>query len=115
MIIRKWVELREEVEIEISMASIREAMAEAFGEIITPLEPGPAPREVKRALNDIAAFLNALTEKQIAALEEPARKIVGSFLAEQSARFLPTEPISVTEALKTARRKKANGVKWLDR
>jgi hypothetical protein len=87
--ISKWVDVGAEVEIEIGLDDVRAAMAEAFENVTQDRlgEPGPNRAEIGMALNQVGTFLKALTDEHIAALSDPARKIVNAFLVEQAKRF----------------------------
>lgn len=87
--VSKWVDMGQEVEVEIGLDDIRAAMGEAFNVVAEdPLgEEGPNRFDIMRALNDIGAFLNAMTDEQIALLNEAARKSVRTYLATASERF----------------------------
>ncbi len=89
MKITKWVDFGCEVDVDISSDDIRAALSESFSEATRDNlgEPPPGPRDVLRALNGMAAFLNALTNEQISALTPGQRKVVASFLAGAAERF----------------------------
>ena len=79
MRVSKWVDYSSEVEIDIGMEDIRAGIAEALA--------AGNPHDVNGALNNIGAFLRALTDDQIAALSPKVREIVRVFLAESAMRF----------------------------
>jgi hypothetical protein len=89
MKISKWVDMGQEVEVEICAQDIRAALSEAFSVVTCdPLgEEGPNRNDVLIALNGMAAFLNALTEDQIATLLLGQRPIIQAFLLKAAARF----------------------------
>jgi hypothetical protein len=94
MKISKWVDMGQEVDIEIDFNDIRVALAEAFEPITRERlgEEGPSCGDVGRALNSMAAFLNALTDEHIAQLTAMQRSVIGRFLADTSLRFkVPAE------------------------
>ena len=98
MRIYKWVDMGQEVEIEIGADDIRLALAEAFAAVTTEDHKWiggevPNQNDVMKALNSIGAFLKALTDDQIDMLSEPALKICGSFLEEQSKRYSRAESL----------------------
>jgi hypothetical protein len=96
----KWVDMGQEVEVEIGVDDIRAALGEAF-EVVTrdPLgEEGPSRFDVIRALNMIGAFLNALTDEQIALLTDPVRRNVQTYLAKTSERFQNQLAVNEKEA-----------------
>jgi hypothetical protein len=88
MKITKWVDMGEEVEVEVSTEDIRAALAESFAEVTKDLLGElPSTFPVVSALSDIGKFLRALSDEQIALLNPAQRRVVGQFLAEQAARF----------------------------
>ncbi len=89
MKISKWVDMGQEVEIEVGVDDVRAALAEAFDNVTQDRlgEEGPNRSEVALTLNNIAQFLKALTDDQIAMLSPQARELTAKFLAEQSKRF----------------------------
>jgi len=89
MKVSKWVDIGQEVEIEIGVDDVRAALAEGFHAATEDRlgEPGPLPSEVIYALNDMAIFLRALSDSQIAMLKPKQRELVREFLSEQSQRF----------------------------
>jgi len=90
MKISKWVDMGQEVEIEIGMEDIRYALAETFGRITrTDLPEFQANRaEISMAFSQIADFLRAVTDRQIDMLTHDARRIIEQFLVEQSKRYV---------------------------
>ena len=94
MKIRQWVDMGQEVEIEIGADDVRIALAEAFANVTQDRlgESGPNRAEIARALNNIAIFLKALTDEQIAMLSIDARKTVTQFLSQQADRFSEQTP-----------------------
>jgi len=94
MKVSKWVDMAQEVQIEIGMEDVRAALNEAFYEVTREDrlgEPGPNNSEIMLAFNNIGGFLRAFTDEQIAQLKPAARKVIGEFLAEQSKRFAAQE------------------------
>lgn len=89
MKIRKWVDMGQEVEVEIGADDIRSALSEAFSRVMQDRlgEEGPTRQEVTLALNDIAIFFNALTDQQIDLLTLGQRNIVQVFLFKAAERF----------------------------
>jgi hypothetical protein len=88
--VTKWVDMGQDVEVEISVEDIRAALSEAFEGITKDRlgEEGPSREDVARVLNSIAAFLNAITDKQIASLTPAQRAAVAPYLAKAAARFV---------------------------
>lgn len=94
MKVSKWVDMGQEVDVEISVEDIRCALAEAFSAVTEDRlgEPGPSRQDIARALNLIAQFLKALTDGQIDMLTFGQRFAIEKFLSEQTVRFrLTTE------------------------
>ena len=89
MKVSKWVDMGQDVEVEIGADDIRYALSEAFSRVIQdPLgEAGPTRKDVTRALNDIATFLNALTDPQIDLLNLGQRSAVHAHLLKTAERF----------------------------
>lgn len=91
MKVRKYVELAEEVEVNISADDIRAALAEAF-EVVTRDrlgEEGPNRNDVLMALGYIATFFNALTAEQIDTMTLAQRSTVWVYLLKSAERFEP--------------------------
>lgn len=90
MKVKKWIELSEQAEIEISAEDIRVAMVESFEEATRDtLGEHIDKRAVPRALNNIGAFFSALTDDHIASLTLQVRKIVADCLSKHAERFEP--------------------------
>lgn len=89
MKVSKWVDMGQEVTIEIGMEDVRAALSESFHEVTQDRlgEPGPKCGELKMALSSIATFLNALTDEHIALLNNHQRKVIEHFLSASAARF----------------------------
>ena len=89
MKVSKWIDMGQEVEVEIGMDDIRAALNEAFSRVTTdPLgEEGPNVRTVMMAFNGLANFLNALTDAQIAMLTSVQQDVIRNFLARSAERF----------------------------
>ena len=86
--VKKWVELSEEVEVQIDINDIRSALAEAL-QVIVDSDEWASRYDVKRALNSISEFFDALTDEQIDLLEEKPRQMVHAYLAKAADRFAP--------------------------
>lgn len=97
MQISKWVDMGAEVKVDIGIDDIRGAMQEAFAKVTDDRlgESGPNLSEVFMALNNIGAFLNAMTDEQIGLLNSKQREIIATFLLEQGKRFQFTGTPSV--------------------
>jgi hypothetical protein len=82
-----------EVEVGVTSEDVRIALAESFDRVTRdPLgEPGPGRWDVTQALNNIAAFLNALTDAQIGLLLPAQRSTAASYLSKQAERFATVE------------------------
>ena len=93
MKVSKWVDMGQEVDVEIGADDIRCALAEAFAVATEDRlgEEGPNRNDVMYALNSIGAFLKGLTDEQIALLSPAQHRIIGEFLYDQSKRFWPLE------------------------
>lgn len=89
MKITKWVDFGCEVDIDVSAEDISAALAESFVEATRDNlgEAPPSCGQVARALNGMAAFLNALTDEQIASMTTGQRGVVAKFLAKAATRF----------------------------
>ena len=87
MKIRKWVDMGQEVEIEIGSDDIRCALAEAFSRDTDTLGEEPDRGSILRTFNSIGAYFKALNDEQIAALNPQQRAVVLKFLKAQVARF----------------------------
>lgn len=88
MKISKWVDMGQEVEIEIGVDDIRGSLAEAFARVTNErFEDEPTVQDVMLALNSIAQFLRALTNEQIAKMNVHQQATIAGFLDEQSKRF----------------------------
>jgi hypothetical protein len=89
MRVSKWVDMGQEVDIDIGVDDISEALSEAFANVNeTPFDERPNAATVTRALNHIGGFLRGFKDEHLAMLTEAQRKVVGNFLLEQANRFL---------------------------
>lgn len=89
MRISKWVDMGQEVYVEICADDIRAALSEAF-ECVTYDrlgEPGPMRHDVTSALNHIGAFLNGMADSHIALLTDGQRATIEKYLLNASKRF----------------------------
>ncbi len=94
MKITKWVDMGAEVTVEIDSNDIRSAIAEAFENVTADRlgEEKPTAKDVLRAINDIAAFLNAVSDPQISMMTFGQRLTIEKFLREHADRFkLPAD------------------------
>lgn len=89
MKVTKWVDMGQEVEVEVGADDIRGALAEAFAVVTEDRlgESGPNRNDVMLAMNSMAAFLNALTDGQIGLFNIAQRTFIESFLVKAAARF----------------------------
>ncbi len=85
MKISKWVDLSQEVEIEIGLDDVRGTLAESFAQVT---KGSPGETGMLLAFNQIAMFMRAVTVKQIGMLNAQQRRTIGNFLAEQAKRFV---------------------------
>ena len=101
MRVTTWVDLSEEVEVDVSAEDIRCAMSEAFDEAKPDPhnEKTPGISTILRALNSMATFLNGLTDEHIARMEPRQRAITREFLVKQSARFTEASPRPAPDAV----------------
>lgn len=74
-----------EVEVNVSAEEIAEAITQQDHERIGVVLQG---------INGCAQWLKAIPDEMIAGMNESHRKIVGDFLREQSARFMPNVEVS---------------------
>ncbi len=93
MKISKWVDMGQEVEIDIDVDDIHSALAEAFSNITEDRlgEEKPTTRDVLRVFNTIAQFLKAITDEQIAGMAPVPAGVVATFLDLQAQRYKTTE------------------------
>ena len=100
MKVTKWVDMGQEVEVDVGVDDIRSALAEAFAAVTEDRlgENGPNKNDVLLALNSMAAFLNALTDGQIGLLTLGQRITVESFLTRVAARFKISTEMGKTDA-----------------
>ncbi len=89
MKITKWVDFGCEVDVEVDAEDIRNAISEALACVTehSPLVEGPSERDVCRAFNVIAAFLNAITDEQYLSLRAAQRKVIGDYMGKAGLRF----------------------------
>lgn len=91
MKISKWVDMGQDVDVEIGVDDIRDALTEAFAQITEDESwaGGSIPNsdDIVRVLADIGSFLRALTDDQIALLNPAQRTLVETFLREHACRF----------------------------
>lgn len=91
MKISKWVDMGQDVDIEIGVDDIRGALAEAFARVTEDTQwlgdSPPNSNDVVLALSNIGSFLRALTDAQIAMLNSKQRATIAKFLTEQAERF----------------------------
>jgi hypothetical protein len=91
MKISKWVDMGQEVEIEIGVDDIRASLSECF-ERATGDEldgDGPNRHQIIYTIDALAKFLRAMTDRHIDCLTHEQRKVIETFLAEQSKRYAP--------------------------
>jgi hypothetical protein len=94
MRIRKWVDIGQDIDIDIGLDDIRCAMAEAFQNVTQDRlgEPGPNRAEIMMTFNDIAIFLKAVTNAQISMMTLGQIDTIHRFLTTQAERFkIPEE------------------------
>jgi hypothetical protein len=86
--VKKWVEMSEEIEVEIGADDVRCALAEAFARVsVRDIDDRPNRFDVSEALNGIGKFFNGLADEHIALLSPAARATVAGYLSKQVERF----------------------------
>jgi len=102
--IKKWVDMGQEVDVEVGVDNIRAALQEAFSVVTTDRlgEPGPNRADILMALNNIGTFLKAITPAQISLLNFGQCDVIWKFLSDQAARFKVTEENGYTYVGKAA-------------
>lgn len=98
MKVTKWVDMGQEVAVEIGTDDIRCALSEAFANVTEPqFEEVPNRYDVTRAIDSMAKFLKAMTDEHIELLGEPSKKIVRDFLLITAERFKPRVDVGGVE------------------
>ncbi len=112
MKVSKWVDMGQEVDIEIGVDDIRGALGEAFAQVTRDRlgEPGPNVAEIKFALNSMAEFLRAVTDRHIDMLTHEQRKMIENFLAAQASRYAPRGLGTVVNGDSKSRSERESGV-----
>lgn len=88
MKVSKWVDFGQEVEVDMNLTDVRGVIAEACARVTNPqFEEEPTRNDVVEALSRIGLFLKALTDEQIALLNQSQRSLISGFLAENAKRF----------------------------
>jgi hypothetical protein len=98
MKVKTWVDIQQQVEVDVTLDDIRAALAESFAAVTkrsdlelftkdTSSVKGPNRYDVMSALNCVGAFLNALTDEHIGMLRPAAKTTVANFLAKAARRF----------------------------
>ena len=82
MRVTKFVEMSQEVTVDIGREEIQCALAEAFNDV-------EGARALLGAINTCAQFLRAITDERLAEMTVSQRKLISEFLADQAARFKP--------------------------
>lgn len=77
LIVRKYVEFADEIDIEVSAEDITIALC---GETDKPFA-------VSMGMNNLACFMRAIPDSIIAEMKEPHRKTIREFLLNQAERF----------------------------
>ena len=96
MKIVKYVDIEsQEVQIEIAVSDVREAMDEAFKSAVRNAYKENNKNDVLIAINDIGIFLKALTDRQIEMLNFKQRETIGEFLEKQGKRFKVTPELEL--------------------
>ena len=96
MKISKWVDVGQEVDIEIGVDDIRATLQECFSTVTTDRLGVSVPNhyEVSAAFNAMANFLNALTDEHITALSITQRDVIHNYLTRSAERFKKKYPAS---------------------
>ena len=92
MAVTTWVDLgSKEVDITVTAEDIRASIEESFRHATQDTLGEPISIwDLNRALNSMAAFMNALTLKHIETLSPASRKSVATFLETHAERFRKT-------------------------
>ena len=90
MKVSKWVDMGQEVEIEIGIDDIRATLSECFDRATRDELDGKGPnrQQIIYAIDTLAKCLRALTDRHIDCLTHEQRKIIETFLFEQSKRYV---------------------------
>ena len=87
MKVTKWVEMSDNVTLDIGTEDIRAALDEAFADADQTVNV----HDILCAFNSIASFINAFTDENIAKLKPKQREIIGRFLRDAAVRFIQNE------------------------
>jgi hypothetical protein len=88
MRVRTWIEVEQEVEVNVSAADVTQMLSE---------EPD-GDRAAMMGLNNCAFFMRAIPDTIIAEMSEEKRAIIRGFLEEQAARYsVSTQTASVSD------------------
>lgn len=79
MRIRKFIDIQQEIEIDLSAEDI----------MLVLDRDGDSERHMLRCLNEVACFLNAISDKQIKSMNASQKKAIHEFLFSQSMRYAP--------------------------
>lgn len=81
MIVRKWVELSEEVEVNVSPEDV---LRELW------IEPESVP-QILNAVNRVAGVMNAIPQERIDEMTPGQREVIRDFLSSMAAKFNSTK------------------------
>ena len=87
MIVKKWVEMSDEVEVQVGADDISAALSEAFAKVPRDIDDRPNKHDVLVVLNSIGTFLRAFKDEHITQLTDAQRKTVREFLVTNGERF----------------------------
>ena len=79
MRITKWIDIQQEVEIDISWEDINNHLRSMMAR--------QAPHRILGALNDIACFFRSIPSEIISDITDSQRRVIKGFLLEQAERF----------------------------
>ena len=88
MRITKWVDIGDEVDIDIDVNDIRGALTEAFARTEQGFEELPTITDILRAFNVIGGFLNAFEQQHIDRLNLAQRSMIAAYLSKAADRFI---------------------------
>lgn len=83
MRVKTWVQIEQEVEVDVSIADVMSAIGALCSDDILPMVLG--------GINQVYSFLRHIGDERIAAMTPAQRKIIGDALREQAARYSDAE------------------------
>lgn len=82
MKIPKYIDIQQEIEVDVTAEEIAQAFADSPDSF----------RHAISGINNCARFVKAITPEMVAEMNEPTRKCIADFFAEQAARFSSNKP-----------------------